>query len=121
FETTFLIIALWFSFAIVLANILFFIRSMRSRAPQPQVVFKTWFVLPTLILGPVALVAFFSLFSINLIFPVHLLAGVGALFLAALVPALILLLASGMVQSLCRSIAFEYEFWRQKPFARLRV
>lgn len=72
---------------------------------------------PALVLAPLLLVAAFACFNINLIFPVSLLAGTTRMFFAALAPAVVLFLASGLAGALVRSQSAAYSRWRARPFA----
>ena len=59
----------------------------------------------------------FKFFGINLLFPLHFFASFGQLVIAALVPAVVLLMASGLLGNIHRSINYEYEYWSNKMFA----
>jgi ABC-type dipeptide/oligopeptide/nickel transport system permease component len=74
-------------------------------------------LLPALVLAPLALVLFHSFFGINLLFPLHFFASFSTLLLASLVPAVVLLLASGLLGSIKQTVAYEYSYWRGKTFA----
>jgi ABC-type dipeptide/oligopeptide/nickel transport system permease component len=78
-------------------------------------------LLPSLILGPLVLIGFYQLFNINLIFPVQLMASLGDIILASLLPAIILLLASGLMFYVFQTTAREVRHWRQKPFVALTL
>jgi len=87
------------------------------RRRQPALDAKPLLILPTLVIGPVVLVLAFQAFRVNLLFPVHLLSGFLALLQAALIPALVIGMASGVFVFITRSVYREYGFWRQKNFA----
>ena len=74
-------------------------------------------ILPALVVGPLVLVAAFRLAGINLLYPVHFFATLPALAGAALVPSLVLLVASGMAATVRRNVIEEYELWSAKTFA----
>ena len=74
-------------------------------------------VLPALVLAPVLIVAAYSLFGWNLIFPVSAFSSVDDFFLVSLAPALVLVVAGGWLTQLCRNLSQEYEYWRTKSFA----
>ena len=74
--------------------------------------------LPALVLAPISIILGFKVFSTVLIYPLHLTSSRVDLFLYGLVPALVLLLASGLFQYLAFTTAQEYEFWIQKAFVQ---
>lgn len=73
-------------------------------------------IVPALVAAPLAVVLGFRL-GVSLLYPVVLFADAGALVRAALPPALVLVLASGLGGSLARQVARETRHWRAKPFA----
>jgi ABC-type dipeptide/oligopeptide/nickel transport system permease component len=74
-------------------------------------------ILPALVVAPLALAAAFKLLGWNLLFPVHFFADWTTLLEAALAPALVLVLSSGLAGSLWRLTHREYAHWRGKTFA----
>lgn len=78
-------------------------------------------ILPALVVGPVLLVAAFRVAGVNLLFPVHFFSTFRAVAAAALVPAAVLLVASGMASSARRAVVSEYELWSGKTFARVAL
>lgn len=75
-------------------------------------------ILPALALAPVLLVVAHRAFNINLLFPVHFFASFHELVLKAFVPAVVLVVASGLGGQIRVLMAAEYEYWRAKAFAR---
>jgi ABC-type dipeptide/oligopeptide/nickel transport system permease component len=92
-------------------------RAAARQSVARDAAFNAGFVLPTLVVAPAVVAAGFRLFGLNLLFPVHLFAGLGDLVLAALAPATVLMLASGLAPTIWRQVRREHAFWRQKPFA----
>lgn len=74
-------------------------------------------IAPALVLGPLALVFAFRALGINLLFPVSFFAEIDTLTLAAIAPAIVLVLASGLIGNLSRQIDVEYTHWHGKTFA----
>ncbi len=72
--------------------------------------------IPSLLLGPPLILLFYKCFSWNLIYPVHMYADFYQIFFSAWVPALILIVASGLYSGLKDSLCQEFLFWRSKPF-----
>lgn len=73
-------------------------------------------IVPALVIGPLVLVLTFRFFDLNLLFPVHLFASVWQVIGAAFMPALVLVVASGLSHMLRLQVAREYIFWGRKPF-----
>lgn len=86
-----------------------------ARALRPSL------MMPALVIAPLLLLAAFRGFEVNLLFPVHFFADTSTLIAAGIAPALVLLLASGLVGQLTRTIASEYAYWRCKPFATVAL
>ena len=78
-------------------------------------------LMPALVLGPTAVALSFSLWRLNLIYPVQLLSSIGRLTLAALAPACVLVLASGLSQTLIRTVHDRYILWQGRPFAKVAL
>lgn len=78
-------------------------------------------LMPALILAPLAVAVSFSLWRINLIYPVQLLSSPGRLAVAAIPPAIILVLASGLSQTLIKTLEERYGLWRNRPFAKVAL
>jgi ABC-type dipeptide/oligopeptide/nickel transport system permease component len=73
-------------------------------------------IVPSLVLGALAISLSYKFFGINLIFPLHLFASTNDLILKSFVPALILVVASGLAQHLSYNIRQEYVVWHNKNF-----
>jgi hypothetical protein len=115
FQTTTLIL-LW---CLVLSSawaVVAFYRAARHDAPPPRRQFAG-LIAPALVLAPLALVLAFRVVGINLLFPVGFFADLSTLAFAALAPALILVLSSGLIGGLSRQIRTEYSHWSSKTFA----
>jgi ABC-type dipeptide/oligopeptide/nickel transport system permease component len=76
-------------------------------------------LLPALVLAPLAVALSFAALRLDLIYPVQMLASPRQLALAALAPALVLVLASGLAQTLIRSVEEGYARWHARPFAKV--
>jgi ABC-type dipeptide/oligopeptide/nickel transport system permease component len=116
FQTTTLILIWCFLISIVWSWFVFFWISRKpgyqykgSGHPAP--------LLPVLVLGPVALVVFYKVFRINLLFPIHMFSSFITLVAAAFVPAFILVLASGLSGLIRRYVCREYSHWQQAQFS----
>lgn len=82
-----------------------------QRVPDKRQLF-----LPALVIGPVVIFCCYHVFAINLLFPIHIFASFGNLVLKSAVPAVVLIIASGLVSSLSHSIRQEYQVWSVKSF-----
>lgn len=71
---------------------------------------------PALICGAVAIFLAYHWFELVLFFPVHLLSERHDLIFKALVPAMVLLVASGLLRNLVLTMKIEYEQWSSKAF-----
>jgi ABC-type dipeptide/oligopeptide/nickel transport system permease component len=114
-ETTALILAWSFLLSIGWSYSCFWLTG-RRRAPISSDEGRGTAVIPSLVLGPLLLVGAFRIFSVNLIFPLHVFASVSDLVRAAFFPALTLTLASGLLGNLRRDVRAEYSYWRAKRF-----
>ena len=76
-------------------------------------------IVPALVLGPLAILLAWRVFDVNLIYPVHLLSELSDLSHFALVPALVLILASGLAVHLWRKIGLETQRWQSARFLLL--
>lgn len=74
-------------------------------------------ILPALVVAPLGLALAFKVLGVNLLFPVHFFADWRQLARAALAPAVVLVLSSGLAGSLWRLTHREYAHWRGKTFA----
>ena len=121
FQTTTLIL-LWCG-GLTFGWALFCYRQAGRRRWQAQAEGRgvTLALVPALVLAPLALVAGFRLFGINLLFPLHFFASPWTLLGAALVPALVLVTASGLLSSLAQSIRQEYGYWQAKTFTLMAM
>jgi ABC-type dipeptide/oligopeptide/nickel transport system permease component len=115
-QTTSMLLCLCFLFSFVWAVVhyqLRFSRTPRGSRANPG----SMPLFPVLLLAPLLLVAGFRLFGINLIYPVSLDATTADMLLAALVPALVLVFASGLIPTVAAGIRDEIGHWTGKPFA----
>lgn len=76
-------------------------------------------IFPTLGLAPLVIVLGWSLFGINLIYPVAIVEGSWPLVSAAAIPALVLFVVSGLWRSVTRGIVEHHDRWRGSPFVLL--
>jgi ABC-type dipeptide/oligopeptide/nickel transport system permease component len=74
-------------------------------------------IIPALVLAPLIVAAAYKIFGLNLLFPVHFFASFSSLCAAAFVPAVVLVLASGLFGTMKRMINYEYDYWQSKTFA----
>ena len=73
---------------------------------------------PALLVAPLLLISSFEALNWNLLFPVHLTSSLGDIVRAAVAPALVLLLASGLLGHIHRQTRLDFFIWSQKPFVR---
>jgi ABC-type dipeptide/oligopeptide/nickel transport system permease component len=122
FQTTTLILLWCFGLGLAWAALAYWRvsrpgRVVRVAAPE----LRSDLLVPALVLGPLALVLAFRVFSVNLLFPVHLFAEGATLVVAALAPALVLVVASGLGGELRRAVRQEFAHWRAQPFATVAL
>lgn len=116
-QTTTLILAWCAVLSLVLAAVVYLLaayrheRSGKGKAPLAGV------ILPALVVAPLGLAAAFKMLGWNLLFPVHFFADWATLAQAALAPAVVLVVSSGLAGSLWRLTHREYAHWRGKTFA----
>ncbi len=79
------------------------------------------FIVPALALAPVVLVLGFRGLGVNLLFPVHFFSNLAQLAGYAFVPAVVLVVASGLGGQVRALVGAEYLHWRGKPFARVAL
>ena len=115
FQTTTLILVWCFLLTSLWAVVVFYWTSRRTSAVSTPS--NSAALLPGLILAPLILTISFHVLGINLLFPVHFFADWQTLVSAAIVPAIVLILASGLFGNILRSVRFEYGYWRGKSFA----
>lgn len=120
-QTTTLILLWCFALSLAWTGAVYAAQARRKDGSGATARFSGAAILPALVVGPVALVAAFRVAGINLLFPVHFFTSTFELVAAALVPAVVLLLASGMASTLRRAIATEYGVWSAKTFARVAL
>jgi len=72
---------------------------------------------PSLVLGPILLVSFYQIFSINIIFPVQILTDTLTSAIYCLVPAATLFLASGLCFRIRQNVRLEYHHWIGQGFS----
>jgi len=113
-ETSCLIMAWCFALSLVFAGISFVCLYLRNgRLGGLRLLISQQ---PALILGAVIIFLAYHLFEWVLFFPVHLLAERQDLILKALVPAIVLLVASGLLRNLVLTMKIEYDQWSSKVF-----
>ena len=115
-ETTSLILCWCVLISVGLTALMFAVES-RRRPGHARAMWSDGLVVPALVVGPVMLVGAFRIAGINLLFPVHFFADFPTLVAAALVPALVLVVASGMSSTIRRTLRGEYAEWSGRPFA----
>jgi ABC-type dipeptide/oligopeptide/nickel transport system permease component len=74
---------------------------------------------PALLVAPLVLIFSHDLLGLNLIFPVHLTADFHQVLFAAMTPALVLLLACGILGQVTRQIPATYAEWSRKSFVTM--
>jgi ABC-type dipeptide/oligopeptide/nickel transport system permease component len=134
FETTALILLWSFFFSLIWTLIVY---SWTSRAivkskgffqiAQEKRIFQgqghSWkslsIISPALLVAPLVLIFSHDLLGLNLLFPVHLTADFYQLLLAAMAPALVLLLACGLLGQITRQIPASYAEWSRKTFVTM--
>ena len=108
-QTTFFILSWCGLLSLVWAVVCFYGRERLAKLPS--------IILPALVWGPVLLTSCYLLMRVNLLFPVHFFADLKTIWFAALVPALVLVLASGLATNIRFGVITEFRFWMAKPFA----
>jgi len=73
-------------------------------------------LIPSLLLAPPLIALAYKFLGWNLIYPVHIYADFYDIFYAAWVPAVVLLLASGLYSGIKSSVSSEIGFWKSKSF-----
>lgn len=121
-ETT-LVILLWCLLMSVVWTVAAYLRALRMPLDRNLETDPLGFglVVPSLVLAPVVLCVAFRGFGWNLLFPIELFAGHGSVYRAALAPAAVLLLSSGLAGALTRQISSERLLWGQQAFATTAV
>jgi ABC-type dipeptide/oligopeptide/nickel transport system permease component len=115
FQTTTLILVWCFLLTSLWALLVFYWTSLRtSKNPSPA---SSTALLPGMVLAPLLLTGGYHLLGLNLLFPIHFFAEWHRIVIAAFVPALVLILASGLFGTIHSGIRFEYNYWSQKSFA----
>lgn len=75
---------------------------------------------PALSLAVLSIFIFYKLFHLNLVFPVHLLTRWEELIISAIMPAIILNLASGLTLNIFKTTDQQYSYWQNKTFFQTR-
>lgn len=115
-QTTALLLCLCFLFSLAWAFLQYqvrFARSVRASSASAGVMP----IFPVLLIAPLLLVAGFRVFGVNLIYPLTLDASTADMVLAALVPAAVLVVASGLIPAVASGVRSEIAHWSSKPFA----
>ncbi|MGE0174428.1 MAG: hypothetical protein AB7T49_16655 [Oligoflexales bacterium] len=73
------------------------------------------FIVPTMVLGPAALVLGFLIFKTSLIFPVFMFSNYSTILAFSVVPALILCCSSGLALNILNKTITETRHWKSKP------
>jgi ABC-type dipeptide/oligopeptide/nickel transport system permease component len=104
---------------LTLCAIVAFIQALITFAVQwrrPNTELKSGiFVIPTMVLGPAALVLGFGLFKISLVFPIFMFSNYATILAFSIVPALILCCSSGLALNILNRTALETYAWKSKP------
>lgn len=114
FETTFLFL-LWGGMVAIATGYLSFV-SKRSLHKHRRISHHLHF--PAMILGPLAVFAVYRLLHINLFFPTNFFADPLSLWRAAAVPAFLLCISSGLVNTIHTSVTLAAANWERKAFVR---
>lgn len=75
---------------------------------------------PALALAALMIFLCYHYFKLNLIFPIHLISDTHIIFLSAIAPAIILLLASGLGKNIVQFSSQEFTRWSTRQFFRTR-
>jgi ABC-type dipeptide/oligopeptide/nickel transport system permease component len=119
FQTTTLILLWCFVLSVAWAFAFYSLISRRPMVTHPSEQPSQFVIIPSLVLGPALLVICFRFLNVNLIFPVEFFSDFWALLRAAVIPAVVLILASGLVFVLTSHIRSESQHWRAKSFSRV--
>lgn len=111
FSTTTCILAYGLIFSILTATI-----SFQRVAHAPLKASTPFLNAPTLIVGPVAIACFYTLFQVNIIYPPQMLATTSEMMIFSLIPAALLCFASGLIIRVHRNVQDQYNLWSDKPF-----
>lgn len=114
-QTTMILLCLCFLFSFAWA-LLSYHFGYRTRLPVESRQGATP-LFPVLLIAPLLLVLGFRLFGVNLIYPVTFDATFIDMLSAALVPATVLVFASGLMPAVSTSVRSEIGLWSGKPFA----
>lgn len=118
FQTTGLIIV-WTVFLSYLTALIAYGLTRKSKITTKLV--RVLFVhQPALSLGVLVIFLSYKLFDMNLLFPVHLLTSWQELVISAIVPAIILNLASGLTFNIFKTTDEQYNHWRNRTFFQTR-
>ncbi len=118
-QTTTLILGWCFLLSVLWAVVCFYWTSLHRRKNKVLSLNQT--ILPSLVLGPILLVVFYNIASVNLIFPVQLLSSFSQLLWASFVPAVVLIFASGLFAYILQVCRKEFCHWQKKPFVALSL
>ena len=122
FETTTLILAWCFALTLAWGVLVYWRAARRQGCPSSHRSERegaralAGITVPALVVGPVALVGAFHLAGINLLFPVRFFVDFMRLAAAAVAPAAVLVISSGLGGHLLRQVAREHTHWRGRPF-----
>jgi hypothetical protein len=134
FETTALILLWAFFFSLLWAVAVYFwvtrpqIKNTWSRGdaltksshkPKDGPSISANIISPALLVAPLVLIFAHDLLGLNLLFPVHLTAEFHQVLFAAMMPALVLLVACGLLGQVFRQIPKAYEDWSRKTFVTM--
>lgn len=121
FQTTTLILAWCFILSVVWSGLVWKWVTLRSRVmpvmPKTSGALRSRLLLPALVIAPLALAGFYHGLGLNLLYPIHAFASSGELLMAAIIPALVLVLSSGLFTTLRDSIRMDFMHWRCRPFS----
>ncbi len=117
-ETTVLILG-WSVLLSLVWGAIMVVAAPRRVRRGPHAMVSREAVVPSVALGLLVLVLAHQLLGWNLLFPVHLFATLPELVLAAIAPALVLFVASGMEGMIRRLTLIEWRYWQSRFFTRV--
>ena len=121
-ETTILILAWCLLLGLCWTAVVFGYLCRSQKAPSTSIdSLGRGVIIPALVIAPVTLLIAFRYAGINLLFPIEIFASATELFTAALAPAVVLFLVSGLAGALLRQLRLEHNHWQRQPFALAAV
>ncbi|MCX6106739.1 MAG: hypothetical protein NTY08_12995 [Proteobacteria bacterium] len=121
-ETTILILAWCLLLALCWTAAVFGYLCRSQQAPSESIDgLGRGVIIPALVVAPVTLLIAFRYAGINLLFPIEIFATATELCTAALAPAAVLFIVSGLAGALMRQLRLEHDYWQRQPFALAAV